>query len=60
MAMKQVQGLASSTLANDPPIGTIAKVHGPVVDISCSRLPPLHQELCSAMNHQVDVNVAFA
>ena len=50
--MKQVQSLTPPTQANDPPIGTIAKVHGPVVDISCSRLPPLHQALCSAMNHE--------
>lgn len=27
------------------PIGTIAEVHGPVVDIACRRLPPLHQAL---------------
>jgi len=50
--MNQVQDLAPSTRANDPPIGMIAKVHGPVVDISCNRLPPLHQALCSAMNHE--------
>jgi F-type H+-transporting ATPase subunit beta len=50
--VKQVQSLAPPTQANDPPIGTIAKVHGPVVDISCNRLPPLHQALCSAMNHE--------
>ncbi|MBI3808095.1 MAG: F0F1 ATP synthase subunit beta [Nitrospirae bacterium] len=50
--MNQIQGLAPSTQANDPPIGTIAKVHGPVVDISCNRLPPLHQALSSAMNHE--------
>jgi len=52
MAMKPVQGLARSTQTNDHPIGTIAEVHGPVVDISCNRLPPLHQALCSAMNHE--------
>lgn len=33
-------------------IGVIAKVRGPVVDISCDRLPPLHQALCSAMDHE--------
>ena len=32
------------------PIGTIAAVHGPVVDISCDHLPPLHQALCSALD----------
>ena len=33
-------------------IGVIAKVRGPVVDISCNRLPPMHQALCSAMDHE--------
>jgi F-type H+-transporting ATPase subunit beta len=28
-----------------PPLGVIEEVHGPVVDILCSRLPPLHQAL---------------
>ncbi len=26
-----------------PPLGVIEEVHGPVIDILCSRLPPLHQ-----------------
>ena len=26
-----------------PPLGLIEEVHGPVIDILCSRLPPLHQ-----------------
>lgn len=34
------------------PIGVIAKVHGPVVDISCGPLPPMHQALYSAMDHE--------
>lgn len=38
--------------AHDAPIGTIAAVHGPVVDISCERLPPLHQALCAALNSE--------
>jgi F-type H+-transporting ATPase subunit beta len=33
-------------------IGVIAKVRGPVVDISCDRLPPMHQALCSMMDHE--------
>ena len=33
-------------------IGTIAEVHGPVVDIMCEYLPPLHQALCSALNSE--------
>lgn len=36
----------------DVPIGTIASVHGPVVDIACEHLPPLHQALCSALNSE--------
>ncbi|HHJ37956.1 MAG: ATP synthase subunit beta [Methylothermaceae bacteria B42] len=34
------------------PIGTIAEVHGPVVVIACDRLPPLHQALCAALDHE--------
>jgi F-type H+-transporting ATPase subunit beta len=33
-------------------IGVIVKVHGPVVDISCTRLPPMHQALHAAMDHE--------
>ena len=43
---------SSGPHVDDSLIGTIAKVHGPVVDISCTRLPPLHQALRSAMNHE--------
>src|SRR5574342_406566 len=43
----------SQTPLDDPsPIGVIAKVHGPVVDISCHRLPPLHQSLYAAVDHE--------
>lgn len=34
------------------PIGVIAKVHGPVVDILCTHLPPMHQALWAAMDHE--------
>jgi hypothetical protein len=30
-------------------IGTIAQVDGPVVDITCAVLPPLHQALVSKL-----------
>lgn len=44
---------AAGTLHDDhDAIGVIAKVRGPVVDISCNRLPPMHQALCSAMDHE--------
>lgn len=36
----------------DLAIGTIAEVRGPVVDIACRRLPPLHQALCAALDHE--------
>ena len=35
-----------------PQIGAIAQVHGPVVDIVCAALPPLHQVLLSRLNHE--------
>ncbi|MGN6733569.1 MAG: F0F1 ATP synthase subunit beta [Candidatus Binatia bacterium] len=34
------------------PIGAIAQVHGPVVDIVCDVLPPLHQALVSRLDHE--------
>jgi len=36
----------------DDPIGTIEGVHGPVVDIACTRLPPLHQALFCALDNE--------
>jgi F-type H+/Na+-transporting ATPase subunit beta len=33
-------------------IGTITEVHGPVVIIECSRLPPLRQALCTCFDHR--------
>ena len=33
-------------------IGTIAEVHGPVVDVVCDRLPPLHQALFARIDHE--------
>jgi len=34
------------------PIGTIEEVHGPVIDIVCDRLPPLHQALFCDLDHE--------
>jgi F-type H+/Na+-transporting ATPase subunit beta len=34
------------------PIGVVAAVHGPVVDIACNYLPPLHQALSSALDRE--------
>ena len=33
-------------------VGTIAQVHGPVVDIACAILPPLHWALVSRLDHE--------
>ena len=33
-------------------IGTICAVHGPVVDIICEYLPPLHQALYASIDHE--------
>jgi F-type H+/Na+-transporting ATPase subunit beta len=33
-------------------IGTIAQVHGPVVDVACSVLPPLHRALTTRLDHE--------
>ncbi|MDE3020213.1 MAG: F0F1 ATP synthase subunit beta [Nitrospirota bacterium] len=33
-------------------IGTIAEVHGPVVDIACRQLPPLHRALWTALDSE--------
>jgi F-type H+-transporting ATPase subunit beta len=34
------------------PIGMIEEVHGPVIDVVCDRLPPLHQALFCAFDHE--------
>jgi F-type H+-transporting ATPase subunit beta len=33
-------------------IGLITQVHGPVVDIACSRLPPVHRALYANLDHE--------
>jgi F-type H+-transporting ATPase subunit beta len=37
---------------NTSPIGAIARVQGPVVDIACETLPSLHRALTSALDHE--------
>lgn len=37
---------------NQSPIGVIARVQGPVVDIACSALPSLHRALSSTLDHE--------
>ena len=36
---------------NRQPIGTLVEVHGPVVIIDCTQLPPLRQALCTCFDH---------
>jgi len=38
---------------NSSPVGKIAEVHGPVVDIVCDPLPPLHQALYARIDQDV-------
>ena len=45
---QMVRAIESS---NDP-IGIIEEIHGPVIDVICERLPPLHQALFSVSDHQ--------
>ncbi|MDH4224086.1 MAG: F0F1 ATP synthase subunit beta [Deltaproteobacteria bacterium] len=35
-----------------PPVGSVAEVQGPVVDIHCDPLPPLHQALFTSSGHE--------
>lgn len=42
-------------LDDGAPIGTIAEVHGPVVDIRCRDLPPLHRALRASLDHETYV-----
>ncbi|MCS6302072.1 MAG: hypothetical protein H8K07_00180 [Nitrospira sp.] len=34
------------------PVGVVVAVHGPVVDIACDYLPPLHQALSSSLDRE--------
>ncbi|HEU4683438.1 MAG TPA: F0F1 ATP synthase subunit beta [Nitrospira sp.] len=48
-----VQSVAYTAADRDAAIGTIAAVHGPVIDISCRHLPPLHQALCAIVHGEL-------
>jgi F-type H+-transporting ATPase subunit beta len=43
---------ATQKIPDSQAIGTIEEVHGPVVDVACSRLPPLHQALVCGFDHE--------
>jgi len=38
--------------ASNDPIGFIEQIYGPVIDVVCDRLPPLHQALYCTCDHQ--------
>ena len=44
---------ADKSLSLGEPIGSIVRVHGPVVDIECQRLPPLNRALQCAVADDV-------
>ncbi len=44
--------MIASKEKSQTPIGVIVEVHGPVVVITCDRLPPLQQALCAHLDHE--------
>jgi F-type H+-transporting ATPase subunit beta len=44
--------MATSQGEEQTPIGVIAEIHGPVVVITCDRLPPLRQALCTQRDEE--------
>ncbi|MBS4098512.1 MAG: F0F1 ATP synthase subunit beta [Sulfuricella sp.] len=47
--------MPTATISPRSQIGLIAEVRGPVVDIVCDTLPPLHRALFSAIDHETYV-----
>ncbi len=47
-----MMSLEGTPQGDQGPIGVVAAVHGPVVDIVCDHLPPLHQALSSALDNE--------
>lgn len=47
-----MQQIIQSMNAETEPIGVIEEIQGPVVDIVCDRLPPLHQALFCVFDHE--------
>jgi F-type H+-transporting ATPase subunit beta len=46
------KSIAESASSYDSPVGIIEQVHGPVVDLACRYLPPLHQAVYAALDHE--------
>jgi F-type H+-transporting ATPase subunit beta len=44
--------MAADPIRLPQPIGRITEVYGPVVDIACAPLPPLHRALTAAIDHE--------
>lgn len=47
-----MQQIIQSIHAETDPIGVIEEIQGPVVDVACDRLPPLHQALYCVFGHE--------
>ena len=53
--LSRVDTMSAQPSEQASPIGTIAEIQGPVVVISCERLPPLHQALHAAFDDETCV-----
>ncbi len=47
-----MEQMVNAIQSSNDPIGIIEEVHGPVVDVVCDRLPPMHQALFCVADHQ--------
>ncbi len=47
-----MEPIIRSIQSTNDPIGVIEEIHGPVVDVVCDRLPPLHQALFCTFDHE--------
>ncbi|SFP95531.1 F-type H+-transporting ATPase subunit beta [Nitrosomonas cryotolerans] len=47
-----MEPIIRSMQSTNDPIGVIEEIHGPVVDVVCDRLPPLHQALFCTFDHE--------
>lgn len=51
-SVREAPDLRSCPAPGAPPLGVIEEVHGPVIDILCTRLPPLHRALYVCVNDE--------
>lgn len=52
MEFASLEQMTQLTHTISDPIGIIEEIHGPVVDMACDRLPPLHQALFCSFDHE--------